>query len=194
MYRINFLLAGLGLFVVGCSESAEPTAENPSTSPTTVTANKPVPGEAASTGEVLPGSLPTGGSSLLEQTQLPDGEPQGEDKAERVKREFGEAGEALADWSAGTKEALIEKAEQRLSEFDDEIAQLERKSQDLKDDAKVRWEEDKQRLEEKRREISQQLDELKDSSGGAWEKMSQGIVKAFIDLKEAAKEAASEFE
>ncbi len=213
MYRINFVLAGLGLLMVGCSQSATPTTENASP-PTTVTANKPpatepLPAEETATEtESAQQTPPAEETAPVEQPAQPDAspaaEPQGEkpqseesqDEAaeERAKRELSEAGEALADWAAETKAKLIEKAEQRLAELDEQIAKLDEQSRDLKDDAKARWEEKKQQLDERRQEFSQLVDQLKDSSGDAWEKMLKGIAQAFADLKDAAKSAAAEFE
>ncbi|MGE0377714.1 MAG: hypothetical protein AB7I48_03975 [Planctomycetaceae bacterium] len=176
MHRINLLVAAIGLLAVGCSKTSTAPGDSPAP-PTTVTANKPAADEA-----------PAGDAAPAEAV------PPAEDAAQRARRELGEAGDAVTDWAAETKEKLVEKAEQRLAELDEEIAQLEGKSQELKEDAKVRWEQSKQDLEQKRQEVSRQLDELKNSSDEAWKTFAGGIAKAFADLKQSSKDAAAEFD
>jgi len=41
--------------------------------------------------------------------------------------------------------------------------------------------------------VAEKLDELEDSSGEAWEWSKEGFAKAYQDLSDACKEAASKF-
>lgn len=180
MHRISLLLASLGLFLAGCSETTRPAGETPGD---TVTARKPaaedLPMEEADSAQP--------GEAAEESTS-----PEGEDAAARLKRELTEARDAAIEWAAESKEKLVEKAEQRLAEVDEQIDKLEGQAQDLTDEAKTRWEEQKAQLEQKREELARQIEELRASSGDAWKSMMEGIGKAYADLKEATEQAADE--
>lgn len=59
--------------------------------------------------------------------------------SEDVRRDAGQAVKTAAEYSAQTKEEFQKRLDARLKELDTEIAKLQEKGRDLKDDAKANW-------------------------------------------------------
>jgi len=194
MCRIPCLVAVAGLLMVGCADTSTPTAQNSSGEPQTVTANKPLAGEEVLEGQTIPAAELSEEVPAPDESLLPPADSSEEDAAAQAHRELSEAGDAVADWAAETKDKLVALAEVRLAELDEKMAQLEVKTAELTGDAKARWEENQKRLEQRRSEFSEELEQLKSSGDAAWKDMAKGIAEAWTKLKEASEAAASEFE
>ncbi|MBX3438220.1 MAG: hypothetical protein KF861_12065 [Planctomycetaceae bacterium] len=182
MKRFRIVFASLSLCALGCADSATQTADNTAPSET-ITVNKPIEPVTTPAEPTSPEATPT------EPTKV-----ETESAAQRVRRELDETADAVADWSAETRQHLVDKAEDGLAKLDAAMAKLDTQAESLKSDAKVRWEESRHQFEQQRQEFAQQLEELKSSSGDAWKELAEGIAKAYADLKESAKKAATAFE
>jgi TolA-binding protein len=110
-----------------------------------------------------------------------------------VRRDIGQAVDTTAEYADQTKEEYQQKLDARLQELDAEIAKLREKGQDLKDDAKVRWEENMASLETKREAARVKLAELKNSSSEAWKEVREGAQAAWEEMEAAFQKASSEF-
>lgn len=192
MSRMHYTVAMAGLFLWGCADSSTPTATNPSGDATTVTANKPPVDEPSSEETTAPEEQAMDVAPSPDESLLPPGETAEEATDARAVRELKEAGEAVSDWSAETKDELIKKAEEKLADLNTKLDELKAQAADASDDAKARWDEQIEELEQKRTAFTEKLDELKSSGEAAWQEMATGLKNAWAKLEQSSKDAASE--
>ena len=121
-----------------------------------------------------------------------DGVP-GKVTSEDVRRDASQAAETAAEYSRQTKDEFQNKLETRLKELDAEIAKLQERGRDLKDQAKADWDRKMVDLETKRDAARGKLDEVRDSSAEAWNDVQKGAQSAWDDLDKAFREASREF-
>ncbi len=197
MFRMHYLIAAVSLFFMGCADTSAPTASNSPGDTMTVTANKPPAGEALPEGAMnaegeRSAELPAPDESLLPPE---DGASETADQSAeaRAMRELKEAGDAVADWSAKSKDELVTMAEEYLNELDAKMANLKTRGEEFTGDAKTRWEAEQQTLDQKRAAFQEKLEALRTSGDAAWQDMAQGLMNAWNELKHASQEAASEF-
>ncbi len=122
----------------------------------------------------------------------PDGTP-GKVTSEDVRRDVGQVAKTAAEYSQQTKEEFQKKLDTQLQEMDAKIAKLREKSGDLKDQAKVDWDQKMAELETKREVARAKLAEVRESSGEAWKDVQQGAQSAWDVLDKAFREASQEF-
>ena len=82
--------------------------------------------------------------------QKPADRPSGKVTSEDVRRDAGQAVNTAAEYSPQTKEEFQKRLDARLKELDTEIAKLQEKGRDLKDEAKANWDRKMADLETKR--------------------------------------------
>jgi LPS O-antigen subunit length determinant protein (WzzB/FepE family) len=119
--------------------------------------------------------------------------PSGKVTSEDVRRDAGQAINTAAEYSAQTKEEFQKRLDTRLKELDTEIAKLQEKGRDLKDDAKANWDRKMADLETKRDAARAKLGEVGRSSAEAWKDVQKGAQSAWDELDKALREAAREF-
>lgn len=113
--------------------------------------------------------------------------------SEDVRRETGQAAGAVADYSLETKEEFQKSLDARLKVLDVEISKLREKGRDLKDHAKLNWDEKMTELEVKRDIALAKLGEAGRASAEAWKDAREGAQSAWNELDKALHEAANEF-
>ncbi len=113
--------------------------------------------------------------------------------SEDVLQDAGKAVDTAAEFAQQTKEEFRKKLDARLKELDTEIVKLREKGHDLKDEAKVKWDQKLAELEAKRDAARVKLAEAADSSAEAWKDLQKGVQSAWDDMDKAFAEASREF-
>lgn len=113
--------------------------------------------------------------------------------SEDVRKDAGKAVDTAAEFAHQTKEEFQQKLDARLRQLDTEIVELQEKGRDLKDDAKVKWDQKLADLETKRAAAKAKLSEAADSSAEAWKDLQKGAQAAWDDMDKAFNEASNEF-
>src|SRR6185503_7834918 len=81
--------------------------------------------------------------------------------ASEVKREIREAADATKGYLAASKDEFVASVQEKLNKLDPQIAELETKTEALKDDAKAEGKKALASLREQRAQLGQKLDELR---------------------------------
>jgi hypothetical protein len=110
-----------------------------------------------------------------------------------VRRDAGKAVETTAEYSQQAKEEFQKKLDAHLKELDGQIAKLQEKQRDLKDEAKANWDQKMADLEKKRDAARAELDKIGHSSAEAWKDVQKGAQSAWDELDKAFREASKEF-
>ena len=110
-----------------------------------------------------------------------------------VRRDAGQAADTLAKYSQQTKEEFQKSLNARLKDLDAEISKLRVKGHDLKDQAKVNWDQKIVELEIKRDAVLAKLAEVGHSTAEAWKDAQEGAQAAWDELDKAFRQAAREF-
>lgn len=110
-----------------------------------------------------------------------------------VKRDVARADKTAAEFAAQSKDEYQQQLDARLKEVDVEIAKLQAKSHDLKDQSKIDWEQKLTELRIKRDSAENKLAEVRHASGEAWIDMKQGAQSAWAELDVAFGNAVRHF-
>jgi len=113
--------------------------------------------------------------------------------AKKVIQESEEAARAAGELAAETKEEYVTKLSKRLERYDDEIAALKAKGDELQGEAKEKWNERMKNLEDEREALAEKFDKLKSSSGDAWKELKKGTTKAWGELQDSFQAVSEEF-
>jgi TolA-binding protein len=113
--------------------------------------------------------------------------------SEDVRHDVGKAVDTTAEFSQQTKDEFQQKLEARLKELDAELVVLREKGRDLKDEAKVKWDQKLAELETKRDTARAKLAAVNESSVEAWKDLQKGAQAAWNDMDKAFSEASREF-
>jgi hypothetical protein len=114
--------------------------------------------------------------------------------ADKMNKEVKEAADAVAEYTDEKKEELVKKFDEKLTDLDAEIAKLEVKAEDAKEESKEKLDAALVDLREKRKAAAEKLEKLKASSADAWEETKTGFQKAWNDLESSYKDAAEHFD
>jgi hypothetical protein len=112
---------------------------------------------------------------------------------EDVRRDTETAVDTAAQAAIQAKEDFESRLKSGLADMDAEIAKLQEKAIDLKDDARTRWNDRFADLKAKRETARRNLDELGKSTGEAWDRLEKGAQSAWDDLQKAFEAASKEF-
>lgn len=110
-----------------------------------------------------------------------------------VKDKVKEAAEATKDYLAGGKDEFVATMNQKLAALDARVAELAKKSEGYKDDAKVQADQALASLKEQRSKLSEKLEALKQSSADTWKDMKAGLATAMEELEQAYERAKAKF-
>jgi len=113
--------------------------------------------------------------------------------SEDVRRDVGQAVNTAVEFSQQSKEEFQKNLAARLQEMDTEIAKLREKGRDLKDEAKVKWDQKLADLETKRDVARVKLAEVAQSSAEAWKDVQKGAQSAWDEFDKAFQDASREF-
>ena len=113
--------------------------------------------------------------------------------SEEVKKETGEAWEAIKDYLHDQKHEATAHGHDLLKKVDAEIDELEAKAADASGDAKKEYSDTIKNLKKLRAEAGNKLDELENSSADASDSSKEGFSKAYKDLYHAYRDAKAKF-
>ena len=113
--------------------------------------------------------------------------------SEDVRRDAGQAVKTAAEFSQQTKEEFQKSLDARLKDLDAEIAKLRERGRELKDEAKVNWDQRMADLETKRNAARAKLAEVGSASAEAWKDVQKGAQSAWDELDQAFRDASREF-
>jgi hypothetical protein len=113
--------------------------------------------------------------------------------SEDVRRDVGQVVNTTVEFSQQSKEEFQKNFDARLKNMDTEIAKLREQGRDLKDEAKVKWDQKLADLETKRDVASAKLADLVQSSAEAWKDVQKGAQSAWDELDKAFQDASHEY-
>jgi recombinational DNA repair ATPase RecF len=117
--------------------------------------------------------------------------------AEEVKKEVGEAIDALGAYSAARRDEALARARPALDRLDQQIERLEDRlaaEWDRMDRAaRERTRAALKELRKRRTDLAEWSGRMRESSAGAWEQVRQGFVTSYRALADAFAKAADEF-
>lgn len=88
------------------------------------------------------------------------------------------------------KQTMKNNFSMQLEKWQNEIAQLESRANELKAESKARFEEQTAALKEMWRKAQQQLAELEDAGEGSWDRISHNLQQTIDNLKQSFDRAA----
>lgn len=91
------------------------------------------------------------------------------------------------------RDEYVEKLKHKLDDWNDDIDELEAKTDHVKADMKEKYKEELAVVRQQRETVKQKASELIDSSEGAWEELKIGVEEAWHKLTEAIDRAHSKF-
>ena len=118
----------------------------------------------------------------------------GKTSSSDVSKEMEEAWETFKSYVVDQKNDAVKHGNDMLKKADTKIEELESKTSKASGDAKVQYQKEIKNLKLKRAAAAEKLDDLQNSSAEAWDSTKEGFSKAYKDLHDAYKEAASKFE
>jgi len=123
---------------------------------------------------------------------------QGEDDpdvtAEEVRRELGEAAEAVEEYSEDTSQEVVENAQKTLDQLKQDMERLKQDVGELHETAQGKLEESIGDLDRKLADAQQRLDQLRDAGADAWAESKDDLQKALDNLQRGYTEAVTAFE
>jgi nucleotide-binding universal stress UspA family protein/phage host-nuclease inhibitor protein Gam len=115
------------------------------------------------------------------------------DSADRTISLFKEKGEDVAETVSKKKKAYVEKVEDQLKDWGNQIDILKAKAEKSKAEIKIKYLEQVEELKSRQGALKQRLGELKESGDEAWEDFKDGLEDALDEMKKALKRGASRF-
>jgi hypothetical protein len=91
------------------------------------------------------------------------------------------------------REVYVEKLKAKIDEWNTEIGKLEVKANQVKVDARAKYQKQVGELKKKQGEVEVKVRELKKAGDGAWQDMKVGVDVAWKALGESVKAAKSRF-
>ncbi|RDB42501.1 hypothetical protein DU490_12685 [Halomonas sp. DQ26W] len=87
------------------------------------------------------------------------------------------------------RDEFVEQMKARLDEWNAEIDELAARARHASDEARVKYEEDIERLKQRRDETRRRLDELQHASEAAWDSLRQGMEESWELMRKAFRDA-----
>ncbi|MBS3917888.1 MAG: universal stress protein [Deltaproteobacteria bacterium] len=115
------------------------------------------------------------------------------DSADRTISLFKEKGEDVAETVSKKKKAYVEKVEDQLKEWGNQIDILKAKAEKSKAEIKIKYLEQVEELRKKQETVKKTLHQFRESGDEAWEDLKDGMDRALDDLKKSLKRAVSRF-
>jgi hypothetical protein len=109
--------------------------------------------------------------------------PAADAKVARAKEEIKRAASATAEAAAAKRDQYAEEMKAQLASLDTKIAELKEKSSKAAGQAKKDFEQKLAGAKVRHADAAKKLDDLKTASAERWEKLKEGLGKAFDDLK-----------
>jgi len=93
----------------------------------------------------------------------------------------------------GRKEAMIEKAEARISQLDSEVSRLQAKAEEAEADLKLKVHDELDKVKRDRLAFENRVDEIRQSGEDALVDLSDGFERAWSTLSNHLEQAAAHF-
>ena len=113
----------------------------------------------------------------------PESNPATEAKVANAKEQITKAAHATAEAASAKKDEYVKEMNKQLAVLDAKIADLTERSSKAAGEAKKDLEKKLEDAKAKHSTAAKKLEELKEASGEQWEKLKEGMSKAFGDLK-----------
>ena len=114
--------------------------------------------------------------------------------AEEVRRELGEATEAVQTYSEEKTQEVVENAQKGLDQLKQNVARLKQDVGGLQETARAKFQESVDDLDRKVGEAQQRLDRLRNAGSDAWEESRDDLQKALDNLQRGYTDAARAFQ
>ncbi len=95
----------------------------------------------------------------------------------------------LALWTDEKWDTFYQKAQEKISGFNDKIKDLEKKASGVSERTKKNLKKEIENIKERKEQLQQNLNELSNTSGEAWKDLKKGFVEAGTSLKDAVRNA-----
>ncbi len=95
----------------------------------------------------------------------------------------------LALWTDEKWDSFYQKAQEKISGFNEKIKDLEKKASGVSDRTKTNLKKEIANIKDRKEQLQQSLNELSNTSGEAWKDLKKGFVEAGASLKDAMKNA-----
>ncbi len=95
----------------------------------------------------------------------------------------------LALWTDEKWDTFYQKAQEKITGFNEKIKDLEKKASGVSERTKDNLNKEISHLKERKEQLQQKLNELSNTSGEAWKDLKKGFVEAGASLKDAMKNA-----
>ena len=107
--------------------------------------------------------------------------------AEGVKQEVTAAIGAAEEQAKKMRNEFVSKAQQEMDELNAKLAELKTKAQTLTGEAKVKLDQQIQKLEQEQKEAAQKLGELRAATAEKWNELKAGVSESVDRFKQAVK-------
>ena len=114
--------------------------------------------------------------------------------AEELAAKARETADLAGELAAQTKDEFIAAAKERLVKIDQRINEWDAQSALMSAEAKVRWNEERERLRQHQAEMQLELERLQKASGEAWGDLKAGATAAWKELASGFNSAAARFD
>ncbi len=95
----------------------------------------------------------------------------------------------LALWTDEKWDTFYQKAQEKISGFNEKIKDLEKKASGVSERTKTNLKKEIANIKDRKEQLQQSLNELSNTSGEAWKDLKKGFVEAGASLKDAMKNA-----
>ncbi len=112
---------------------------------------------------------------------------------DRLKEQSKNAITTTKDYLGQQKDRWQKRYEDKLSQFDKQLADLKAKSYATGDKAKSEWGRALAQLEQKKKSAAQKFEQFKNASADKWQKLKTKTETAFADFEKSFKDAVSRF-
>ncbi len=125
--------------------------------------------------------------SVAASTNAPTG------NVDKLKEQARNAVTTTRDYLAQQKGRWQKSYSDKLSELDNQLADLKAKSSAAGEKARSEWSKALSQLEQKKESAAQKLEQLKNASAGRWQELKTNAETAFADLEKSFKDTLSRF-
>jgi CHASE3 domain sensor protein len=113
--------------------------------------------------------------------------------AKDVQQQYKDAAAATKSYVVENKDEFVASMTKKLSELDDKIAELAKKSEPYKDDAKAEADKALATLREQRQAANEQFEKAKQASADAWTEVKARCASAMTELEKAYDNVKAKF-
>lgn len=113
---------------------------------------------------------------------------------EELKQQYEQATEATSEFAQNAKTEFVQSMQKELGNLNAEIEDLQQDVKELSGKAKIKAQEQIEKLNSHQGIVKEKLEALKESGTNAWQDIMEGVSAAYQDLKKAYEEARTKIE